>query len=282
MKISFLGFDQWQGKFDIGSSTIRCDWVIKQWSEAERFVMGQKYDVVIYQKAYWVDHMKAYKGIKILDLCDPDWLDFGARVVECLEEVDAVTTSSQALAEYIVKLTNKPVWFIPDRVDMSMHKEQKQHTHRAKAVAWLGYSHNLSVLDQCIKPIVDLGLELIVISNKPYHPPPSVASKLDLTNYTWAKDTVNDDILKADVIINPKLPGLRFRYKSTNKTVKAWALGMPVAKDDRELRHFIDPVNRKTEAEKNLAEVMKNWQVKNSVEEYKMLIEELCQTNTEQ
>ena len=282
MKVAFLGFDQWQGKFDIGSSTIRCDWVLKYWSEAERFKMGQNYDVVIYQKAYWLDHMRAFKGIKILDLCDPDWLDFGSKIVECIQEVDAITTSSQALAEYIVKITDKPVWFIPDRVDMSDHKQQKQHNHRARAVAWFGYSHNLQVLDQCIKPIVDLGLELIVVSNKPYHPPASYASKLDLTNYTWAKDTVNEDLLKADIIINPKLPGLRFRYKSANKTIKSWALNLPVALDDRQLKAFIDPANRKAEADKNMKEIMENWQVQKSVDEYKMLIEELCQTNTKQ
>jgi hypothetical protein len=278
MKIGFLGFDQWQGKFDIGSSTIRCDWVIRHWMEAERYKMGQKYDVVIYQKAYWVDHMKAFKGIKILDLCDPDWLDFGSSIVECLQEVDAVTTSSQAIAEYIVKLTDKPVWFIPDRVDMNMHKSQKQHTARAKAVAWFGYAHNLQVLDQCIKPIIDLGLELIVISNNPYHPPSAFASKLDLTNYTWSADTVNDDILKADIVINPKLSGLRFRYKSSNKTIKSWALGLPVALNDEDLKRFIDPDNRKLEVEKNLAEIMEKWQVQKSVEEYKNLIDELWRT----
>jgi hypothetical protein len=160
---------------------------------------------------------------------------------------------------------------------MNMHKSQKQHTARAKAVAWFGYAHNLQVLDQCIKPITDLGLELIVISNNPYHPPAGFASKLDLTNYTWGANTVNDDLLKADIVINPKLSGLRFRYKSSNKTIKSWALGLPVAMDDKDLKRLVDPVNRKAEADKNLAEIMEKWQVQKSVDEYKNLIAELCQ-----
>jgi len=81
MNVRFVGFDQWQGKFNIGSSTIRCDWVIKQWPEAKRFKFGENPDCIIYQKAYWIDHMKEYKGIKILDICDPDWLEMGSKVI---------------------------------------------------------------------------------------------------------------------------------------------------------------------------------------------------------
>src|SRR3990167_3228730 len=112
MKIAFLGFDQWQGKFDIGSSGIRCDWVIKHWPEAERFRQGGKYDAIIFQKAYWVDYMKAYKGVKILDMCDPDWMEAHSRVIETIHEAHAITCSSPELAKAVAKLTNKPVWCV--------------------------------------------------------------------------------------------------------------------------------------------------------------------------
>jgi len=282
MKIGFLGFDQFHGKFNIGSSTIRCDWPIRYWPEAERFVMGNKYDVVIYQKAYWIDHMKAFKGIKILDLCDPDWLQFNIRIVEAMQEVDAITCSSIKLAEFVTQMTDKPVWVIPDRVDLAEHRKQKQHENRAQTLVWFGYSHNFDSLNQCMMPISKLGLDMIVISEKPYHPPPSFVKKVDITNYAWSAETVNDDILKGDIVLNPKLSNLRFKYKSDNKTVKSWALGMPVAVNDQEMKYFIDPVHRQEEAKQRLQQVKEQYNVENSVAEYKNLIAEICQTNTEQ
>ena len=77
MKIGILTFEQFHGRKDIGSSRIRAKWVINHWPEAEEFVFGQKYDVVIYQKAYWLEHAQEFKGLKILDICDADFLHCG-------------------------------------------------------------------------------------------------------------------------------------------------------------------------------------------------------------
>lgn len=279
MKVAFLGFDQYHGKRNIGSSLIRCDWPIKYWPEASRFKQGEKYDAVIFQKAYWIDYAEKYTGIKVLDLCDPDWLDMGARVIQMLTLCDAVTTSSLELAKYMSKITDKPVWYIPDRVDMADHKQKKKHVGRARSVVWFGYAQNFEAIDSAAKVLVDLDLELIVISNKPYHPPRALASKLDITNYAWGPDTVNDDILKADIVINPKLAGPRFKYKSNNKTLKSWALGMPVAESDRELKAFLTEGARKEEAAKRIKEVEEKWSVQESIKEWKQLLDELKKTN---
>jgi len=66
-----------EGRKDIGSSRIRGEWLANNCGDTEIFIQGKAYDVVIYQKAYWVEHAKLFKGIKILDLCDPDWLHWG-------------------------------------------------------------------------------------------------------------------------------------------------------------------------------------------------------------
>ena len=69
------------GENSIGSSRIRARWLLPYWPEAQLYQMGRKYAVMIFQKAYFMEYLKAYDGIKILDLCDPDWLE-GKKVVE--------------------------------------------------------------------------------------------------------------------------------------------------------------------------------------------------------
>ena len=277
LKIGFLGFDQWKGKPNIGSSRIRCDWPINYWPEAERFKQGVKYDVVIFQKAYWVDFAKVFTGVKILDMCDPDWLD-GNKVVEMIQHVDAITTSSMELAKYISSICDKPVAFIPDRIDPSFHRQKKQHVGRAKSAVWFGYAHNFPALDSAVKALADLKLDLIVISNQPYHAPTSLVDKINVINFTWGAETVNDDILRGDIVINPKLPTGRFKFKSDNKTITSWALGMPVALNDKDLKAFVEESGRKAEVEKRLKEVADQYDVKRSVEEYKHLIDEIVKS----
>ena len=67
----------------------------------------------------------------------------------------------------------------------------------------------------------------------------------------------------------------RGQYKSNNKVTKAWALGMPVARMSEDLERFLDPEERKKEAELRLKEVKEKWDVKTSVSEMKQLIEDI-------
>ena len=84
MKVSILTFDKWHGRRigTIGSSIIRARWLLPHWPEAKLWTHGMRADVYIFQKVYWPAFMKDCQGIKILDLCDPDWFNnknnFGA------------------------------------------------------------------------------------------------------------------------------------------------------------------------------------------------------------
>ena len=94
MKIGILTFEQFHGRKNLGSSRIRGHWIIDNWQEAELFKQGQIYNIVIYQKAYFLEHAKVFKGLKILDLCDPDWLHWAYKVKEMIEYCDGITTST--------------------------------------------------------------------------------------------------------------------------------------------------------------------------------------------
>ena len=273
-----MTFEQMHGKKNIGSSRIRADWLIEKWgtderSTAERFKQGGKYDVVIFQKAYWLEYAKAFKGIKILDLCDPDWLDWNTPLVQMIQEVDAITCSTQAICDFVSNLTEKPVKLIKDRINLdTLPKNKKQHVGTATKIAWFGYDTNQAMLSQAIPVLIEKKMSLVVISNKPYHLKPLDRKNLELKNYAWGKDTVDLDLLTADIVINPKKDTGKWKYKSDNKTIHAWSLGIPVAHNDTELKSFMSEESRKKESEKRLEQVYKDYDVLESVEEMKNLI----------
>lgn len=281
MKIGILSFEQFHGRTNIGSTRIRVKWLLNHWEEAEEFTMGQQYDVVIYQKAYWLEHAKAFKGLKILDICDADFLHWGYRIKEMVDNCDAVTTSTVPLAMYMAKITDKPVWCIPDRLDFGTLPDQKKDhkgNGETKTVLWYGYSENFPMLNSSINALVQLGIsELVVIANKGklFDLPPAVRGKIKLTNIPWTAETVNIDLMKADVILNPQLSNGRWKYKSNNKTILGWAFGIPVAHSKAELEKLMPENERIIEGEKRYNQARAEYNVIDSVRDYKNLINDL-------
>ncbi|HHE65518.1 MAG TPA: hypothetical protein ENL09_05785 [Bacteroidetes bacterium] len=262
---AFLTFAKWHQRPGTGSSKIRAEWLINHWSEAEVFVQGKEYKVIIFQKTYWLEYVKKFKGIKILDLADPDYLDT-VPIKEIIDNCDAVTTSTEALAEAIRQFTDKPVLCIPDRVDLDVYNVQKEHKGRAKKVCWFGYSHNAKLLDKVILTLKKYNLKLKVISN--FRPPYQKANE----NVKFEEETFNENVLDCDFMVLPRDDRPRGKYKSNNKTIISQALGMPVATNPQEVKRFLDPEERKKEAELRLKEVREKWDVRLSVKSYQDLI----------
>ncbi len=223
--IGFVTFEQHIGKKGLGSTRIRARWIWeainKNHSEkyhAEEYKFGSKYDVLVFQKAYWTEMAKAFKGLKILDLCDPDWLQWQYNVKEMIELCDVVTCSSVKITEYISTITKKPVYYIPDCIKTEDVKITKKHRGDLKTVAWFGYSTNFEALNYAILGLENRKLDLIVISDQAYTVPTGIKN-VNVTNYRYNENTVNDDLLKADVVLNPKYEKGRFKYKSANKII---------------------------------------------------------------
>src|SRR3990167_5806435 len=275
MKVGLISFAKWHNRPSTGSSRIRVDYPIKYWPEAEKFQAGAKYDAVIYQKVYWLDHAKNYNGIKILDMCDPDWLHFDP-VVAMAKEVDAITCSSEALTEQIRRFTQTPVYYVPDRFDMDVFPKQKVHEGRAKEVVWFGYRGNAYVLRSTLPALRRLGLNLSIISDD-FTTVCDYGNEDFKQNERWTKwqiETVNDEIIKSDIVINPSSTSPKFRYKSNNKTITAHLLGMPEAHTAEDLQKFLDPEERKKEITEKLPIAKRDYDVRLSVEDYKRIIEE--------
>lgn len=254
----------------VGSSRIRGRWIAKYWDECTEYEIGDKADVMIYQKAYWRDHMRDFKGLKIFDICDPDWLD-GSPVKEVSSYMDAFVVPTETLKAALEDFIDVPVFVIPDRFDLEDYPKvyKKEHSGRARSCVWYGYSGNAHVLDKSIQYLKKEGLSLTCIADK-------VVGQAD-ENITYNYDTIQSDIIEHDILLLPPADSsnARFKFKSNNKTIEGRLLGMPVAKSYEDLKRFLDPLERQKEADKYYDKARKEYDVRLSVKEWKKSIKEL-------
>ncbi len=286
MNIRFFTFSQFHGKNPpTGSTQIRAIQLLKFWPEAEIYRYGEKPDVMIFQKVYMTQDYRFHEhfnGIKILDMCDPDWLDGMGGIKATIDAVDAVTVSSKGLQTFVKQLTDKPVVYIPDRFDTTVLPSPKTHANDAKTVVWFGYRHNAETLRPAMNIINELGLDLIVIADDDplawQWLPGEIGDEFRKTKYKYIKyteDTIYADLQRADFAILPKGGRPIDPFKSNNKTIKAILSGLPVAKTAEDVRAFIKPAARREYLEKHYNEKRVFYDVRNSVQQYEDLIKEI-------
>jgi len=285
--IAAFTFEQFHNKKNIGSTKIRIKNLMKYWPEMHLYKFGEKPDVMIFQKVYRSGEtfrsaaytLPGEMGVpSILDICDADWLGQGATTKACFitetaRMVDAVVTSTEALAEFIRQLTDKPVLCIPDRFVIDEFPTIKHHTTPLKKAVWFGYSHNAELLRYAIPAIDRHKLDFTIISNDDPRLPFEYDFKL------WNNATAYDIIQQNDIAILPKGTRPQDRFKSNNRPVQSILCGVPVATTADEVERY------ETAAERNKS-VLPLWQlyrkeydVRKSVEEYKDLIGSILQNN---
>lgn len=291
----FMTFEQYHGKRNIGSTRIRVRNLLKHWKEADIYKYGENPDVLIFQKVYMTGETyrstaykfhKYFPGTKILDICDPDWLNAGTTkgclIKETVDNVDAVVTSTDALRDFISQLTDKPVITIADRFIVDNVPAPKQHVGDAKSVVWFGYSHNAEVLKHAVKVFERFNLSLTVISDKDpfaYRWAVSDSYQEKYTYLAYDEATIMEDLRGHDICVLPHGMRVVDRYKSNNKTIKAWLAGLPVAHDAEQLEQFLPARERNIEALARWSEAKNEYDVRKSVEEYKALIKDITNAN---
>lgn len=285
--IRFFTFEQYHGKRNIGSTKLRVHNLIKYWPEAAIYKYAEQVDVMIYQKVYTTQDykfQKYFKGIQILDICDPDWFE-GALINETVSYMDGVTCPTQEMADFIRQFTDKPIKVIPDRHDQENIKPLKEHTGEAKSVVWYGYKQNAELLTSAIPTIETLGLSLTIISNtdpmlwKWANEPEEYQNKYTFIKYDEA--TILDDLRRHDIAVLPQGVRPQDRFKSNNRTTRVWLAGVPVATDGDELRALLDPTERNKQAKANYELATKEYNVTKSVEEMKEFIKTLKEARNE-
>lgn len=274
-KIGFILFENLHNKPNTASSRYQGHWLMKYWPEAEVYRYGQKYDAIIFQKAYLPEYMKLYDGVKILSICDPDWIN-GVEIKRISEYIDGIVCPTEEIAKFLRQLTDKPVKVIPDRIDLNFYKERKIHKGKAKEAVWHGYSQNHYTIKAAKGALYRLGLRLSVISDSSFTlNSDSDSEKIDERYTKWNSDNFGREFIKSDICILPGSTNPLHKYKSNNKTTLAWSLGLPVATNVEELTRFMDESERIKEQKLRYKEVKEKYDVKLSVKEYQEFISEL-------
>lgn len=281
MTVRYFTFEQYHNKSNVGSTRLQVHQVINHWPEAGLYKYGEQPDAMIFQKVYmqpdW-KFMEHFKGIKLLYMCDPDWLD-GVEVKRTIDAVDGVVCPTETMAEFLSQLTDKPIKVIPDRHELGQFPRQAKHEGPIKSVVWFGYKHNAVALKWAMNFLVRNNIKLTVISNE------------DPRAWEWAEDdqaakglysfelfdheVLNERLARHDAALLPVASRPVDRFKSNNRTVIAWLSGLPVITDAETYELFSDSVARKAEANKNLAIARRDFDVKLTVEELKSFIEGL-------
>lgn len=279
--IRFFDFSVFHNKRPpAGSTKIRVRQLLKYWPEAALYKYGENPDVLIFQKVYansdykFINH---FENITILDICDPDWLD-GLPIKETIDAVDAVTCPTTELVNFLKQMTDKPVKLIPDRFDLTDVPTAKDHTERAKKIVWFGYRHNADVLKAIVPFIKELQLELLVISNDD---PITYQYDKDIRKlYTYKKYPEDEKefyklMQTADFAVMPKGSRPQDKFKSNNRKTKTILAGLPVANNKEQLYNYLDPKPREMYIKQNRDKIMRDYDVRLSVKEYKDLIDEV-------
>lgn len=277
-KVGFITFEKASNRDEgsIGSTRIRARWVAKYWEDAEEWKIGEQYDVLIFQKVYWDEMMDNFRGIKILDMCDPDWLE-GRDIMKYVDKCDAVTTSTQALADYVQSFAPKKiVRCIPDRIDFEEHKTIKESQgENIKSAVWFGYSHNIKYIQKTFNELIKRGIQLHVYTDTNIQLDyDHQALKLERHSYNY--DTIHQELIKYDVALMPERSNdFKGKFKSNNKITTCWALKVPVIEVPEDFDRLATKEARDKEVQEKYNIVQGEYNVIKSVDEYKLLISEL-------
>ncbi len=272
------------GSLSTASARIRAAWVAKYWPEADLYSGVQRipdYDAYVFQKVYYRDYWRAMlhtlreRGkLLAIDLCDPVWMQGGQVALrEALPLFDFAVASTEPIRERLGRTV--PAYVIPDRLDLECHRERKVHepTDTPSAV-WFGYAANQEAIDAFLPVLKQHGVNLTVLSDRAYR-------RCELPYVPWTLEGANAEIVRHDLVINPPGQDPRWRYKSNNKTLTGWALGMPVAHDEAELVRFLDWRERREEGERRWNEVREWWDVRLSVQQWQSLMAQYSQGGAE-
>lgn len=199
-----------------------------------------EYDVVIFQKCFnrkfkeIAEELKRKKpGIKLgFDLCDAEWTNRAVEIKNMIQAVDFVTVSTEKIKEFVNDaFLNQPCHVIPDGHDLDYYKtEERQKEDSAVHYVWYGNSGTIKSL-QAIMPVLERWSTkddtLTIIADPLASTYIPISKKISIKFIPWKLETVNGEVARCNVALNPRLNTRAYEVKSNNKTVMAYILGLP-------------------------------------------------------
>jgi hypothetical protein len=296
-----IGFVTYQKTFNGGeaaSTRIRVTWPSKYldaYIDPDIDVLLKCKAVVFQTRFSWADCKLAQKlkdnGIKIIfDLTDPDWLQDYSGISDNLKHMidmaDCVTLPTQILNNLFKKtFENIQTVVIPDRLDLTLYNKVVKHIDKtAYKILWHGSYGNIGSINLARNDLERLGQEfditLVCIYDRINDFKVNEFKNIKLECHEWTNQKVADEMLLCDLSINPKYDRHWKSYKSNNKTILAWACGVPCVERNfyEEVRAYLSNTKlRVKDAKKLRAEVESNYDVKTTAKEIKELVHNLVE-----
>jgi len=243
MKICFITI----GDMNWASSRMRSYWPIRylpegsmaiQWSGAGEDIPTDGYDAFIWMKTGDVDIMRKQRqsGAQVIvEVCDPNWWFMPNEMRELTDICTCVVAASEpAQADFLRWYGDKQIYIVPDRIELDVFPIRKERHEPADPVKmiWYGMSNNRVALFGAFANLERLtangvNLTLTICDNEP-NSSLRVTDAFPIYYVEWSLKHENSIIAEHDIALLPPYPGPWGRLKTNNKTLTAWACGLPV------------------------------------------------------
>jgi len=196
------------------------------------------YDLVVFQKAYNIRFLEIAKELKrlriktALDLCDAEWLQREIEIKAMIDVVDFITVSTQAIKDWVQnEFPGKNCYVIPDGHDLEYYKPGEPVKQKCGPVKYVWYGNSGTIISLraiigLVEQLAGKGDTLTVIADERARNA-ITSARIGVKFIPWKLETVNKEIKKCNLALNPRLDNESYRVKSNNKTAMAYILGLP-------------------------------------------------------
>jgi len=232
------------------SARIRAEWPAK-YLGASLYLEGASsvgYDLVIFQKCYNQKFQDCAVYLKkenpeaklALDLCDAEWINREVELKAMIDKMDFVIASTNQIKKWVQRnFPNKMCYKIPDGHDLEYYSKALDALDNGEGrpifqpgpinYIWYGNSgtiKSLKALMPTLESVNGKGDTLTIIADERARG--AIKSQKIAINFVlWHLDTVNYEVIKGNLVLNPRLDTQEYAVKSNNKTVMAYILGRP-------------------------------------------------------
>lgn len=282
MKICFVA----SGPKSWGSARMRAYWPAEYMADAvvveDLTAIPDDYDAYIWQKVVHQPAMQAQRarGAQVWwDLCDPTWWFSPGESKEIAQLCTGFVASSQALAKDFEKWSGRRTHTIPDRLKLDHYARQRLHRDTQPVrLIWYGVAINRIALFGGVANLQRLHanghqIELTIFDDRPEQPV-NLGNEIPVYQVQWSLETENQVLAAHDIAFLPHYPGPWGLVKSNNKTLTAWACGLPVANgmEYEYLRLLVESAPMRQErAHANLV-MLDMWRVEQSARDWEALL----------
>ena len=230
------------------------------------------------------DAMRAQRedgSLVFWDCCDPFW--WFEDHTETISLIDAAVFSTLALKQdFEREFPSVKTYLIPDRIEKAHYTKLRAHTEQQSLrLIWFGLWFNrfsiygaLSALERLRKRYA-LDLSLTIFDDRP-DKPLEYDTHIPINYQQWKLEHEAETLAAHDLAILPPYPEPWGLLKSNNKTLSAWAAGLPVSKAFQfERLHALCTRAELRESEKvhNLKTLSEYFLIEKSAKEWEVIID---------